>query len=102
MHLFNDVNEGTSGITYPLRLKKCRLRKGARRIYSPKLEHAWKNVSQPEAEPGDWFQHISVVDYFEDDLEMMDGEIKNDYCKTLERLEIAALAKKTIHFLEQR
>lgn len=101
-HLFNDVNEGTPGITYPLRLKSCRLRKGARRIYSPKLEYAWKNVSQPEAEPGDWFQHISVVDYFEDGLEMTDGEIKNDYCKTLEQLEIAALAKKTLDFLEQR
>lgn len=101
-HLFNDVNEGAPGITYPLRLKSCRLRKGARRIYSPKLEHAWKNVSQPQAEPGDWFHDVSVVHYLEDDLEMMDGEIKNEYCKTLERLEVAALAKKTINFLEQR
>lgn len=99
-HLFNDVHEGTPGIPYPLRLKSCELLKGARRIYSPKLEHAWKNVNQSEAEPGDWFQDISVVDYLEDDLEMMDGEIKSEYCKTLERFEIAALAKKTIGFLE--
>lgn len=99
-HLFNDVNEGTPGIPYPLRLKSCRLRKGARRIYSPKLEYAWKNVSQPEAEPGDWFQDISVADYLEDDQEMMDGEIKDEYCKTLERLEVASLAKKTINLLE--
>jgi hypothetical protein len=99
-HLFNYVNEGTPGITYPFRLKSCRLREGARRIYSPRLEHAWKNVSQPEAEPGDWFQDISVVDYLEDDIEMMDGEIKSEYCKTLGRLEVAALAKKTITFLE--
>ncbi|MEF2247865.1 DUF2515 family protein [Paenibacillus sp. IITD108] len=93
-HLFNDVNEGVPGIAYPLRLKSCQLRKGARRIYSPKLEHVWKNVSQPEAEPGDWFHDISVVDYLDDDLEMMDGEIKIEYCKTLEWLEVAALAKK--------
>jgi hypothetical protein len=99
-HLFNYVNEGTPGIPYPLRLKSCRLLKGARRIYSPKLEYAWKNVSQTEAEPGDWFQDISVVNYLEDDIEIMDGEIKSEYCKTLERLEVAMLAKKTINFLE--
>ncbi len=99
-HLFNYVNEGTPGIPYPLRLKSCRLLKGARRIYSPKLEYVWKNVSQTEAEPGDWFQDISVVNYLEDDIEIMDGEIKSEYCKTLERLEVATLAKKTINFLE--
>nr|WP_253298084.1 DUF2515 domain-containing protein [Paenibacillus sp. MSJ-34] len=99
-HVFNDVHEGAPGIPYPLRLKSCRLRKGARRVYSPRLEHAWKNISQPEAEPGDWFQDLSVADYLADDLEMMDGEIKDEYCKTLERLEVAALAKKTISLLE--
>ncbi|WP_071393198.1 DUF2515 domain-containing protein [Bacillus tuaregi] len=97
-HLFNSVKEGVPGIFYPLRLKSCRLRKGASRFYSPKLENAWKNVSQPEAEAGDWFQDDLVADYLEDDIEMIDGEIKDEYCKTLERLEIAALAKKTILF----
>lgn len=99
-HIFNSVNEGAPGITYPLRLKSCQIHNDARRIYSPKMEYAWKNVSQPEAEPGDWFQDILVVDYLEDDIEMMEGEIKNEYCKTLERLEVVALAKKAIHFLE--
>jgi hypothetical protein len=99
-HLFNFVNEGTPGISYPLRIKSCRLRHGARRIYSPKLEYVWKNVSHPKAEPGDWFKDTTVVDYLEDDIEMMDGEIQSEYCKTLERLEIAALAKKTIKLLE--
>lgn len=99
-HLFNDVNEGTPGFSFPLRLKSCRLNKGARKFYSPKLEYAWKNVRQPKAEPGDWFQDLKVVDYLADDLENIDGEIRNEYCKTLERLEIAAFAKKTINFLE--
>lgn len=99
-HLFNSVKESTPGIPYPLRLNACRLLKGAKRIYSPKLEHAWKNVNQPEAEPGDWFLDASVADYLEEDLDIVDGEIKGEYCKALERLEIAALAKKTIPFLE--
>lgn len=101
-HLFNDINESIPGNTYPLRLKSCQLRNGARRIYSPRLEHSWKNISQPEAELGEWFQDISVVDYLEDDLDMMNGEIKDAYCKTLEMLEVAAVAKKTIDFFEQK
>lgn len=99
-HLFNDVNEGTPGFSYPLRLKACKLRKGARKFYSPKLEHTWKNVDQPEAERGDWFHDLKVVEYLVEIIENVDGEITNEYCKTLERLEVAALAKKTINFVE--
>jgi len=99
-HIFNNVNEGIPGLTFPLRLKACKLRKGARKFYSPNLEHAWKNVRQPEAEQGDWYDDWRVVEYLEDDHVCMDGEIESDYCKTLERLEIAALAKKTINFFE--
>ncbi|NBD26478.1 DUF2515 domain-containing protein [Paenibacillus sp. T1] len=101
-HLFNSVNEGVPGITSPLRLKACQIHHDAKRFYSPNLEVAWKNASQPEAEPGDWFQDLRVVDYLEDDIPMLDGEIRKEYCKTLERLEIAALAKKAIRFLEKR
>ncbi|WP_066061924.1 DUF2515 domain-containing protein [Neobacillus soli] len=97
-HLFNNVNEGIPGFAYQLRLKSCQLREGARKIYSPTLENAWKNVSQKEAEKGDWFEDWRVVEYLTDDDENIDGEIKNEYCKTLERLELAALAKKAITF----
>ncbi|WHY89053.1 DUF2515 domain-containing protein [Neobacillus novalis] len=99
-HLFNNIKEGLPGFTYPIRLKACQLRKGAKRFYSPKLENAWKNVSQREAEKGDWFDDWRIVDYLVDGDEPIDGEIRNEYCKTLERLEVAALAKKTINFLE--
>ena len=98
--IFNHVKEGLPGLTYPLRLKGCKLRKGARRFYSPRLEHAWKNVLQPEAEKGDWFKDNQIVDYLVDDNNTVDGEIKHEYCKTLEQLEVAALAKKTFNFLE--
>nr|WP_256252912.1 DUF2515 family protein [Paenibacillus sp. UNC496MF] len=99
-HLFNSVNEGVPGIPHPLRLKSCRIQNDAQRFYSPKLEDAWKNVTQPEAEPGDWFHDPRAADYLEDDLEPIDGAIKEAYCTTLERLEIAALAKKAIHFID--
>lgn len=99
-HIFNNINEGIPGFAYSLRLKSCQLRPGARKIYSPALEHAWKNVTQEEAEKGDWFTDWRIADFLKEDEENYDGEIKNEYCKTLERLELAALAKKAISILE--
>jgi hypothetical protein len=99
-HIFNSVNEGIPGFAYQSRLKSCQLRPQARKIYSPALENAWKNVSQTEAEKGDWFEDCHVVEYLSDDNEKIDGEIKNEYCKTLERLELAAIAKKAISILD--
>ena len=99
-HIFNNVNEGIPGFAYQTRLKACQLRPRARKIYSPALEYAWKNVSQPEAEKGDWYIDNRVCDYLIENTEKMDGEIQNEYCKTLERLEFAAIAKKAISILE--
>lgn len=98
--VFNNVNEGIPGIAYQLRLKSCKLKTGARKIYSPYLELAWRNRPQPEAEKGDWFEDWRVVEYLIKDNETFDGEIKNEYCKTLEQLELAVLAKKAISILD--
>jgi hypothetical protein len=95
-HLFNDVKEYAPGNFYIRRLKKCKLRKGMARIYSPRLEFAWKNVEHNPAEVGDWFEDWRVIDYFIDDKKNIDGEILHDYCETLERLELATVAKKAI------
>lgn len=99
-HIFNTINEGIPGFAYQFRLKSCQLRSGSRKIYSPSLENAWKNSCQVEAEKGDWFDDWQIADYLIDNNESYDGEIKNEYCKTLERLELAALAKKAISILE--
>lgn len=95
-HMFNDVNEGLPGVALEQRLKRCQLRKGAPRLYSPKLEFTWKDVEHSPAEPGDWFGDAAVIDYLRKENEMMDGAITNEYCKTLEKLEIAAITKKAI------
>ncbi|WP_263297952.1 DUF2515 domain-containing protein [Neobacillus bataviensis] len=99
-HIFNSVNEGIPGFAYQLRLKSCQLKSGARKIYSPTLENSWKNVTQAEAEKGDWFRDYLVADYLVENTEIVNGEIVNEYCKTLERLELATLAKKAINFME--
>jgi Protein of unknown function (DUF2515) len=94
--IFNHVHEGLPGEKYQFQLKSCKLRPGARRIYSPTIENTWKNISQEEAEIGDWFEDFHVFDYFIDLHEIINGEIQHAYCKTLERLELAALAKKAV------
>jgi hypothetical protein len=99
-HVFNNVNEGIPGFAYQLRLHSCKLRRGARRIYSPDLRSAWKNVNHHEAEKGDWFNNDQVAEYLSEHTELFNGEIKDEYCKTLERLELAAFAKKVISILD--
>lgn len=94
--IFNDINEGLPGARFTRRLKHCRLRQGAHRLYSPRLEYAWKNVDHQDAETGDWFHDWRVIDYLQEQEKNINGEITNDYCETLEKLELAALAKKTI------
>lgn len=95
-HLFNDVKEYVPGKHYIGRLKKCQLRRGAARIYSPRLEYAWKNVMHENAEIGDWFENWKVIHYLIEDIQNIDGEIRNEYCETLENLELAIIAKKAI------
>jgi hypothetical protein len=95
-HLFNDLKEYAPGNLYIRRLKNCQLRKGTARIYSPRLEFAWKNVDHNPAEEGDWFEDWRVIDYLLEDTQNIDGEIVHEYCETLESLELATIAKKAI------
>jgi hypothetical protein len=97
-HLFNDVKEYAPGNFYIRRLKNCEIRKGEARLYSPRLEFAWKNVKHQAAEEGDWYEDWRVIDYLIEDKKNINGEITHEYCETLEQLELAAIAKKAIFF----
>ncbi|WP_410489374.1 DUF2515 domain-containing protein [Bacillus sp. DTU_2020_1000418_1_SI_GHA_SEK_038] len=94
--MFNDINEGVPGTLLNPSIKFCKLAPGASKLYSPSLEFAWENKVHQPAEPGDWFKDWRVVQYLTATNENVDEEIKNDYCKTLERLELAAITKKAI------
>ncbi|MFC3885208.1 DUF2515 family protein [Bacillus songklensis] len=96
VHLFHHVNESLPGSVYRRRTKKCQLKKGALRIYSPPLQFAWKNINHPEAEKGDWFDDWRIVDYLIEEEKYTGGEIYEDYCKTIEKIELAIIAKKAI------
>nr|WP_260841947.1 hypothetical protein [Siminovitchia fortis] len=48
------------------------------------------------AETGDWFYDPGVVVYLKEKEEPVNGKITGDYCETLQNLELAVLAKKTV------
>ncbi|WP_242144593.1 MULTISPECIES: DUF2515 domain-containing protein [unclassified Bacillus cereus group] len=100
-HLFSNVNESFYRKLYRRRIKKCQLRKGAHRVYSPELLYAWQNVTHTEAEKGDWFTDWRIVNYLIDKGEPNNGEIMDDYCKTLKKIELAIMAKKNIFLREE-
>jgi len=98
-HIFNDVDEGMPGSIWKPKLKSCQLLPSATKIFSPKLEFAWKNVDHPPAEIKDWYKDWKVIHYLIEEDEKVEDKIEEDYCKTLERLELAANTKKAIsHF----
>lgn len=100
-HLFSSVNESFSREFYKRRIKKCQLRSGAYRIYSPALFYAWRDMKHEEVESEDWFTDWQVVNYLVDKEENMNGQITEDYCKTLEKIELAILAKKNVLLREE-
>ncbi len=95
-HLFHHVNEMLPGHHYRRRTKECKLKKGAPRIYSPPLQFAWKNIDHPEAEKGDWFDDWRIMDYLMEDEICTGGDIYDNYCKTIEKIETTIIAKKAI------
>lgn len=98
--LFNDVNESYPRSLYKRKVKNCVLRKDAERLYSPALKYAWPHTPHVEAESGDWFEDWHVLDYIHDDGSL-DGEILNNYCKTIETIELAVMAKEALLLREE-
>ncbi|MBY0095945.1 DUF2515 domain-containing protein [Mesobacillus maritimus] len=98
--LFHYVDEGVPGLQWKPRIVACKLTSGSPRIYSPQLELAWKNQEHESAEIGDWFHDWKVVYDLQDTEEKISGEIQYDYCRTIEKLELATYAKKAISILE--
>ncbi|CKH18136.1 Protein of uncharacterised function (DUF2515) [Streptococcus pneumoniae] len=63
--------------------------------------YAWKNMKHEEAEYEDWFNDWQVIHYLTDKEERIHGQITEDYCKTLEKIELAILAKKNVLLREE-
>ncbi|KFM98506.1 DUF2515 domain-containing protein [Bacillus clarus] len=100
-HLFSSVNESFSREFYKRRIRKCQLKSGAYRIYSPALIYAWRNMKHEETEHEDWFNDWQVVNYLVNKEENINGQITEDYCKTLKKIELAILANKNLLLREE-
>lgn len=100
-NLFHSVNESAPGAIYRRRTKHCERKKGMPRIYSPTLKFAWKNVDHAPAEKGDWFDDLNIIDYLIDEENNSGGEIYENYCKAIEKIELAIIAKKAIFLREE-
>ncbi|XTP56745.1 DUF2515 domain-containing protein [Niallia sp. Krafla_26] len=94
--LFHYVNEEVPGINLTPRIISCSIPPRSPRIYSPKLEYSWKDQKHDPAERGDWYKDWKIIHTLTASHDHVDGEIKDDYCKTLEKLELATITKKVL------
>ncbi len=95
IHLFNDIDESIPGTSYKRRIKNCSLKSNSPKLYSPQLSYAWNNIEQKAAEQGDWYTDWNVIYYLQKNNQKVNGDIFDEYCETLERIELAILAKET-------
>ncbi len=95
-HIFHYVNEEIPGKGLIPRIKSCSIPPGSPKIYSPKLEFSWKDQKQTPAERGDWYKEWKIIHHLSPLNNHVNGEIKNDYCRTLEKLELATITKKVL------
>ncbi|GAB3807055.1 DUF2515 family protein [Virgibacillus kimchii] len=94
-HLYNDINESVPGNPFQRRTRNCTLRPGSHRIFSPQLEYTFTDVDHKEAEQGDWYTDWKIIYHLEKQEQDGNGDILDEYCKKLERIELAILAKET-------
>lgn len=95
-HIFNNIKDDHPEYKLKQKLKSCKLLPNATRFYSPNLEFSWKNQEHPLPKKGDWYHDWKVIHFLNDLDENIDQDIEKDYCKTLERLEIAVVTKQNL------
>lgn len=93
-HIFHDVKETIPGAAHQPQARPCDPEGKSPRIYSPKLLQVWEDWIHNKAETGDWFKDMKVIRHFKDPLKHHKGDIIDNYCETIEKLELAALTKK--------
>lgn len=92
-HLFHDVKESVPGKPHQKRVDGCQLRSGAKRIYSPALRQAWKQVEHTMPVVREWYRDRSVLKYLRVPMETAPADMGEAYCRTLDRIELAVIAR---------
>lgn len=94
--LFNNVDEEAPGKMYKVRLKECNLIPGSPHFYSPSLLNVWKNVSHQDPQHTEWYKDSTIVDHMLPSKTHYISNVEEDYCDTLEKLEIACMANNVL------
>jgi hypothetical protein len=94
-HLFSTLKKSNPNESYMSRVSNCQLKKGKKQLYSPSLTDAWKNVHHEKAEVEDWFEDWKVIHYLSMEKQLGQSNITENYCYTLEKLELAVIAKQS-------
>ncbi|WP_219837709.1 DUF2515 family protein [Paenibacillus sp. R14(2021)] len=93
------VNEEEVSSPFEERLKGCKLRPGAEKLYSPELSAAWPDVPITQLDGDDWFDmagSAAIRLYFEEMPLPKLFEITFEHCMALNKLELAVQAKQGI------
>ncbi|WP_143414508.1 DUF2515 family protein [Halobacillus massiliensis] len=91
--LFNDIKESAPGQVHELKGSPCSMTDPAARIYSPKLTDVWEDWIHQPAESGDWCSNKKMLQHIKKPIKVLNEDIQEIYCKTIEELELAAFAK---------
>lgn len=94
--LFGAIQDSPPGEPYRNRLTDCKLKKGAKRFYSPILTQSWREVDHHPAEQGDWYRDWSILRALMDEEVEEDGNVQSAYCHTLEKVELAIISHEAI------
>lgn len=76
---------------YVEKLKGCSLLPGAARLCSPKLADAWPDTPFDPPPRYDWFDSLTVMEYYDDLTVPHAFEITNEACFALNKIELAVL-----------
>ncbi|WP_173917182.1 DUF2515 domain-containing protein [Halobacillus sp. Marseille-Q1614] len=91
--LFNDVKESAPGQVHELKGSPCSMTEPAARIYSPKLTDVWEDWIHRPPEAGDWCTNKKMLHHIKKPIKVLNENIQEVYCKTIEEIELAAFTK---------
>lgn len=92
-HLFHTIREDSPANIYKPKIKNCTLKDGVTRVYSPILEDVWKDRRHTKPEEGDWYTTSNIVHLLKKEKQKNEEDIKEQYCETLNSLELVVTAK---------
>lgn len=94
--IFHDIHEGVPGQPYRKKLAGCQLVPGGTRIFSPALSQAWKRVAQEPPAQLDWYRGLDVLPLLRIREQPASRDAQEAYCKTLDKIELAVIARGAI------